>query len=151
MYYTVILRRFRNLIQVLILFLKNQVINQIHVNTHINIILLMIDVVTLSRWFSFICLPFVVILGVVGCGEGIVYLTSPERPTDIGLQLGKACYICILVAGKGRRGMFLFLPFLHFHSCCSFFPVPLFHLHYYISSISFLPFSVRRHKMTHEG
>ena len=23
----------------------------------------------------------------------------------------------ILVAGKGRGGMFLFLPFLHFHSC----------------------------------
>ena len=23
-----------------------------------------------------------------------VYVTSPERPTDIGLQLGKACYPC---------------------------------------------------------
>ena len=22
---------------------------------------------------------------VVGCGEGVVYLKSPERPTDIGL------------------------------------------------------------------
>ena len=31
----------------------------------------------------------------------------------------------ILVAGKGRVGMFLFL---HFHSCSSFFPVPLFYL-----------------------
>ena len=30
----------------------------------------------------------------------------------------------ILVAGKGRGGMFLFLLFLHFHSCSSFFPVP---------------------------
>ena len=30
--------------------------------------------------------------GVVECGEGVVYLTSLERPTDIGLQLGKACY-----------------------------------------------------------
>ena len=36
----------------------------------------------------------------------------------------------ILVVGKGRGGMFLFLLFLHFHSCSSFFPVPLFHLHY---------------------
>ena len=45
----------------------------------------------------------------------------------------------ILVVGKGRGGMFLFLLFLHFHSCSSFFPVPLFHLLY--SSISFLPFS----------
>ena len=28
------------------------------------------------------------------CGEGVVYLTSPGRPTEIGLQLGKACYPC---------------------------------------------------------
>ena len=32
----------------------------------------------------------------------------------------------ILVAGKGRDGIFLFLLFLQFHSCSSFFPVPLF-------------------------
>ena len=37
----------------------------------------------------------------------------------------------ILVVGKGRGGMFLFLLFLPFHSCSSFFPVPLFHLFYY--------------------
>ena len=30
----------------------------------------------------------------VGWCEGAVYLTSPGRPTDIGLQLGKACYPC---------------------------------------------------------
>ena len=36
----------------------------------------------------------------------------------------------ILVVGKGRGGMFLFLLLLHFHSCSSFFPVPLFHLLY---------------------
>ena len=36
----------------------------------------------------------------------------------------------ILVVGKGRGGMFLFLLFLHFHSCSSFSPVPLFHLLY---------------------
>ena len=36
----------------------------------------------------------------------------------------------ILVVVKGRGGMFLFLLFLHFHSCSSFFPVPLFHLLY---------------------
>ena len=34
----------------------------------------------------------------------------------------------ILVAGKGRGRNVLFLLFLHFHSCSSFFPVPLFHL-----------------------
>ena len=54
----------------------------------------------------------------------------------------------ILVAGKGRGGMFLFLLFLHFHSCSSFFPVPLFHLFYFL--FSFLPFSGRRHKMAHK-
>ena len=31
---------------------------------------------------------------VVGWCEGPVYLTSLGRPTDIGLQLGKACYPC---------------------------------------------------------
>ena len=29
-----------------------------------------------------------------GWCEGVVYLTSLGRPTDIGLQLGKACYPC---------------------------------------------------------
>ena len=38
----------------------------------------------------------------------------------------------ILIAGKGREVMFLFLLFLHFHSCSSFFPVPLFHLFCYL-------------------
>ena len=33
-------------------------------------------------------------LGVVGCGEGVVYLMSPVGLTEIGLQLGKACYPC---------------------------------------------------------
>ena len=37
----------------------------------------------------------------------------------------------ILIADKGRGGMFLFLLF---HSCSSFFPVPLFHLLYYLFS-----------------
>ena len=35
-----------------------------------------------------------VLTGVVGWCEGAVYLTSLGRPTDIGLQLGKACYPC---------------------------------------------------------
>ena len=37
---------------------------------------------------------FCYFLGVVGSGNGVVYLTSPGRPTEIGLQLGKACYPC---------------------------------------------------------
>ena len=45
----------------------------------------------------------------------------------------------ILVTGKGRGGMFLFLLFLHFHSCSAFFPVPLFHLFYYLFYL-FSPF-----------
>ena len=39
-------------------------------------------------------LNFDLSVGVVGWCEGAVYLTSPGRPTDIGLQLGKACYPC---------------------------------------------------------
>ena len=38
----------------------------------------------------------------------------------------------ILVAGKDRRGMFLFLLLLHFHSCSYLFPVSLFHLFCYL-------------------
>ena len=34
------------------------------------------------------------IVEVVGLDKGVVYLTSPGHPTDIGLQLGKACYTC---------------------------------------------------------
>ena len=30
--------------------------------------------------------------GVVGWCEGVMYLMSPGRPADIGLQVGKACY-----------------------------------------------------------
>ena len=42
----------------------------------------------------------------------------------------------ILAAGKGRRGMFLFLLFLHFHSFSSFSPVPLFRLLFFLLSLS---------------
>ena len=45
----------------------------------------------------------------------------------------------ILAAGKGRGGMFLFLPFLHFNSFSSFSPVLLFHLLYYLLYL-FSPF-----------
>ena len=34
------------------------------------------------------------ILGVVGCVEGVVYLITLGRLTEISLQLGKACYPC---------------------------------------------------------
>ena len=55
---------------------------------------------TLERHFAFgsfvhsFVRPFVRHVGVVGSGNGVVYLTSPGRPTEIGLQLGKACYPC---------------------------------------------------------
>ena len=44
-----------------------------------------------------------------------------------GVQLKLAytwAWPVILVAGKGRGGMFSFLQFLYFHSCSSFFPCP---------------------------
>ena len=73
--------------------------------------------------------------GVVGWCEG-AYLTSPGRPTELAYSWARPA---ILVVGKGRGGMFLFLLFLHFHSCSSFFPVPLFHLLYYLFYL-FSPF-----------
>ena len=76
-----------------------------------------------------------------------MYLTSPGRPTDIGLQMDKSA---ILVAGKGRGGMFLFLLFLRFHSCSSFFHIRLFHLLCYLFYL-LSPFLWETHKMTHKG
>ena len=45
----------------------------------------------------------------------------------------------ILVAGKGRGESFHFFLVPHFHSCSSFFSVPLFHLLYYLFYL-FSPF-----------
>ena len=45
----------------------------------------------------------------------------------------------ILVSGKGREEMFLFLLFLHFHSCSPFFRIPFFHLFFYLFYL-FSPF-----------
>ena len=82
-----------------------------------------------------LCHLLVLHMGVVGCDEGIVYLTSPGRPTDIGLQLGKLlARLAILLADKGGGGVFLILLFLYFHSCSSFFSVPLFYLLFYLFS-----------------
>ena len=76
-------------------------------------------------------------------GVQLIFAYSWERPA-------------ILVAGKGLElgggGVYvggLFLLFLYFHSCSSFFPVPLFRFYYLF--YSFLQFSGRRHKMTHKG
>ena len=38
--------------------------------------------------------PVEFFLVVVKCCEGVVYLTSPGCPTDIGFQVNKACYPC---------------------------------------------------------
>ena len=85
------------------------------------------------------------------------YLELSCIPLDTGWSGGAkvSCILChrgvqlilayswarpaILVAGKGREVMFLFLLFLHFHSCSSFFPVPLFHLFCYLFCL-FSPF-----------
>ena len=47
-----------------------------------------------------------------------MYLTSPEVQLILAYSWARPA---ILVAGKGRGGMFLFLLFLHFHFCSSFF------------------------------
>ena len=81
---------------------------------------------------------------------GVAKVSCILRHRGVQLRLANSwARPAILVAGEGRGGMFLFLLFLHFHSCSSFFHVPLFHLLYYL--FSFLPFSGRRHKMTHKG
>ena len=41
------------------------------------------------------CVMFAIPFGMfIIYGKGVGYLTSPGRPTDIGFQLGKACYPC---------------------------------------------------------
>ena len=74
----------------------------------------------------------------LGVAKGAVYLTSPGRPTDIGLRVRPA----ILVAGKGRGGELAFFCFF------TFIPVPLSSLSFFVisstlTSVSFLPFSGR--------
>ena len=56
----------------------------------------------------------------------------------------------ILVAGKSRGGMFLFFCFFTF-TPLRLSSLSLSFISSTISSISFLPFSGRRHKMTHKG
>ena len=78
-----------------------------------------------------------------------MYLASLERPTDIGLQLGKSA---IPVAGKGRRVggiiissvsplsfLFLFLP-------CPSLSCPIYYLFYLFS-----PLLWETAQMTHKG
>ena len=82
----------------------------------------------------------------VGWCRGVVYLMSPGRPTDIGLSWTRPA---IPVEVKVEGEWFYFFCFF------TFIPVPLSSLSLSfisstISSISFLPFSGRRHKMTHK-
>ena len=83
---------------------------------------------------------------VVGCRVSYV--------TGVQLRLAYSwARPAILVAGKGTRGMggggVVFLLFIHFRSWLSF--LSLSFISSTFSSISFLPFSGRRHKMTHKG
>ena len=83
----------------------------------------------------------VVCVGGGGGGLGVVKVSCilPHRSIQLILAYSWA-RPAILVAGKGRGGnVFLFLLFLSFHSCSSFFPVPLFHLLYYLFYL-FSPF-----------
>ena len=68
----------------------------------------------LGSWNLVCCLPDLnlqLCAGVVGCGKGVMYLASLRPPTDIGLQLGKACYPCtgVKLAQKFRE-MWLLPP-----------------------------------------
>ena len=98
--------------------------------------------------YSSLTSPLRLWFGMVGCGKGVLYLTSLGHPTDI-LAYSWAM-LAVLVAGKGRGECFYFFCFF------PFIPVPLSSLYLSfisstISCISFLPFSGRQHKMTHKG
>ena len=65
--------------------------------------------------------PFQNAVGTLFCriDEGVVYLATLGRPTDIGLQLGKACYPCssegwrenvFISSVSSLSFLFLFLP-----------------------------------------
>ena len=75
-----------------------------------------------------------------------MYLVSPGRPADIGLHLGKACYPCSRWWYRGNvfTSSVSSLSFIFLLPCPSL-SSPA------ISSVCLLPFSVRRHKMTHKG
>ena len=54
-----------------------------------------------------LCHLLVLHMGVVGYGQGVVYLTSPGRSADTGLQLGKLqARPAILVVDTGGGGCF---------------------------------------------
>ena len=72
--------------------------------------------------------------------SGVAMVSCILRHRGVQLKLAYSwARPAILVAGKGRGGMFLFLLFLHFHSCSYFFPNHLFHLLYYLFYL-FSPF-----------
>ena len=79
-------------------------------------------------------------------GVQLILAYSWARPAIIVAGKGTGARGVCVCGGGGGGGMFLFLLFLHFHSC-SLSSLSL----SFISSISFLPFSGRRHKMTHKG
>ena len=72
--------------------------------------------------------------------SGVAMVSCILRHRGVQLKLAYSwARPAILVAGKGRGGMFLFLLFLHFHSCSYFFPNRLFHFLYYLFYL-FSPF-----------
>ena len=59
---------------------------------------------------------------------GVAKVSCSLRYWGVQLIMADSCArAAILVAGKSRCWTFLFLLFLHFHSCFTLFPVPLFH------------------------
>ena len=78
-------------------------------------------------------LPYLKYLkGMVGWCEGVLILRHQGVRLILAYSRARPA---ILVAGKGRGGN-VFILFLHFHFCSSFFPVPLIHLFYYLFYLS---------------
>ena len=84
-----------------------------------------------TKYFSYFSMKYAV--GLYGGWSRVAMVSCILRHRGVQLKLAYSwARPAILVAGKGRGGMFLFLLFLHFHSCSYFFPNPLFHLLYYL-------------------
>ena len=103
----------------------------------------------ISCYYLFMCLKTAVWMANNIDQDQVTHSAAPD-PGHRGVQLILAynwARPVTLVAGKGRGGMFYFFCFFTFILV----RLSYLSLSFISSTISFLPFSGRRHKMTHKG
>ena len=93
------------------------------------------------KYFYFSCNSFfgIFILEVVECAKALCILCHRVVQLILAYSWARPG---ILVADKDSVGMFLFLLFLHFHSCSSFFPVSLIYSSLLLSLLSLFSLSL---------